>query len=93
MHIKTTHFIFTVLFANTSTSHCPKYLQQLIISAAYRLVDRIIKEPSRAILAELLVQSPQPIFNPNRTLNQKQFILQRLLEVEVAGLCFLLLLI
>ena len=40
-----------------------------------------------------LVQSPQPACNPNQTQNQKSNPQQKVLEVEVAGLCFLLLLI
>jgi hypothetical protein len=44
-------------------------------------------------LAALLVQSPQPTSNKNQLLNQKRLFLQRLIEDEVAGLSFLLLLI
>jgi hypothetical protein len=45
------------------------------------------------LITELLVKSPQPTSNPNRALNQKGLFLKRLIEDEVAGLAFLLLLI
>jgi hypothetical protein len=41
----------------------------------------------------LVVLSPQPISNPNPTLNQKQLFLQKVMEDEVAGTASLLLLI
>jgi hypothetical protein len=37
------------------------------------------------------VQAPQPISNPNQTLNQKPLFLQKLFIDEVVGLAFLLL--
>jgi hypothetical protein len=39
----------------------------------------------------LLVLSPQPAGNQNQTLNQKQVILQLIIEDEVVGQVFLLL--
>jgi len=32
-----------------------------------------------------LVESPQPIYNPNQQLNQKPLFLQKVLEDDVAG--------
>jgi hypothetical protein len=54
----------------------------------------LISKSKNGLFNEMsLVVSPQPTCNPNQLQNQKQLFLQLALEEEVAGLCFLLLLI
>jgi len=53
----------------------------------------ISRSKNRLFNQRLLVEAPQPASNHKQTLNQKRLFLQSLLEDEVAGIVFLLLII